>query len=104
MFGDFDTGLTVTELSRYDRLFTGAKSGYQGDNLDYSAFAAQNDQAYVQDEIQGNGTSGLYHLSHQQILINSERVSIQVRDRYTNAVLSTQVLSAFVDYTLDYYS
>jgi len=103
MFGDYSTGLTVTELSRYDRLFTGAKSGYQGDNLGYTAFAAQNDQAYVQDEIQGNGTSGLYHLSHQQILINSERVSIQVRDRYTNAVLSTQVLSAFVDYTVDYY-
>ena len=104
MFGDYDTGLTVTDLSRYDRLFTGAKSGYQGDHLGYTAFAAQNDQAYVQDEIQGNGTSGLYHLSHQQILINSDRVSIEVRDRYTNAVLSTQQLTAFTDYTIDYYS
>ncbi|HEY3645890.1 MAG TPA: hypothetical protein VGM16_11185, partial [Gammaproteobacteria bacterium] len=103
MFGDFDTGLTVTELSRYDRMFTGVKSAYQGDNLGYTAFAAQNDQAFVQDEIQGNGTSGLYHLSHQQILISSERISIQVRDRYTNAVLSTQQLTPFVDYTLDYF-
>ncbi|HEV7164840.1 MAG TPA: OmpA family protein [Gammaproteobacteria bacterium] len=103
MFGDFSTGLTVTELSRYDRLFTGVKSAYQGDNFGYTAFAAQNDQAYVKDEIQGNGTSGLYRLSHQQLLINSERVSIETRDRYTNAVLSTQQLSAFVDYTIDYF-
>lgn len=104
MFGDFDTGLSVTELSHYDRMFTGLKSAYQGENLGYTAFAARNDQAFVQDEIQGNGTSGLYHLSHQQILISSERVSIQVRDRYTNAVLSTQQLMSFVDYTLDYFS
>jgi uncharacterized repeat protein (TIGR01451 family) len=103
MFGDYDTGLTVTELSRYDRMFTGVKSAYQGDHLGYTAFAAQNDQAYVQDEIQGNGTSGLYRLSHTQLLINSERVSIQVRDRYTNAVLSTTQLTPFVDYTLDYF-
>ena len=103
MFGDYGTGLTVTELSRYDREFTGVKSAYQGDNLGYTAFAAQNNQAYVQDEIQGNGTSGLYHLSHTRLLINSERVSIQVRDRFTNAVLSTQQLTPFVDYTLDYF-
>ena len=103
MFGDFSTGLTVTELARYDRLFNGVKSAYQGDNFGYTAFAAQNQQAYVKDEIQGNGTSGLYHLSHQQLLINSDRVSIEIRDRYTNAVLSTQQLTQFVDYTLDYF-
>ncbi|HEY4128402.1 MAG TPA: OmpA family protein [Gammaproteobacteria bacterium] len=103
MFGDYDTGLTVTDLSRYDRQFTGVKSAYQGEHFGYTAFAAQNDQGYVQDEIQGNGTSGLYHLSHTQLLINSERVSIEVRDRYTNAVLSTQQLTPFVDYTLDYF-
>ncbi|HEY3859578.1 MAG TPA: OmpA family protein [Gammaproteobacteria bacterium] len=103
MFGDYDTGLTVTELSAYDRQFTGLKSAYQGDHVGYTAFAAQNDQAYVQDEIQGNGTSGLYHLSHTQLLINSERVSIEIRDRYTNAVLSTQQLTPFVDYTIDYF-
>ncbi|MFI4968319.1 MAG: OmpA family protein, partial [Gammaproteobacteria bacterium] len=103
MFGDYDTGLSVTDLAHYDRMFTGVKSAYQGDHFGYTAFAAQNNQAYVQDEIQGNGTSGLYHLSHTQLLINSERISIQVRDRYTNAVLSTTQLTPFVDYTLDYF-
>lgn len=103
LFGDFNTGLTVTDLSAYDRMFNGVKSAYQGDHIGYTAFAARNDQAYVKDEIQGNGTSGLYHLSHQQILINSERVELETRDRYTNAVVSTQSLTAFVDYTIDYY-
>ncbi|HEV2333227.1 MAG TPA: OmpA family protein [Gammaproteobacteria bacterium] len=103
LFGDYNTGLTVTELSAYDRMFNGVKSAYQGDNFGYTAFAAQNNQAYVKDEIQGNGTSGLYHLSHQQLLIDSERVVLETRDRYTNAVLSTQSLTPFVDYTLDYF-
>lgn len=104
MFGDFTTGLTVTDLSRYDRLFNGVKSAYDGEHFGYTAFAARNDQAYVKDEIQGNGTSGLYHLSHTQLLINSERVSIETRDRYTNAVISTQQLTPFVDYTIDYFN
>ncbi|MGH8280372.1 MAG: OmpA family protein [Gammaproteobacteria bacterium] len=104
MFGDFTTGLTVTELSRYDRMFNGVKSAYQGERFGYTAFAAQNAQGYVKDEIQGNGTSGLYHLSHQQLLIYSDRVSIQIRDRYTNAVISTQQLTPFVDYTINYFA
>ncbi|HEV2212399.1 MAG TPA: hypothetical protein VGS99_03535, partial [Gammaproteobacteria bacterium] len=103
LFGDYNTGLTVTELSAYDRMFNGVKSAYQGDHFGYTAFAARNDQAYVKDEIQGNGTSGLYHLSHQQLIINSDRVVLETRDRYTNAVLSTQALTAFVDYTIDYF-
>ncbi len=59
MFGDYDTGLTVTELSAYDRMFNAqVKSGLPGRYTSgYTAFAAQSSQAYVQDEIQGNGTS-----------------------------------------------
>jgi len=29
MFGDYDTGLTVTELSRYSRTLNGVKSEYK---------------------------------------------------------------------------
>ncbi|MEO8999385.1 MAG: hypothetical protein ABI227_10195 [Rhodanobacter sp.] len=105
MFGDFDTGLNVTELSRYDRRFNGVQSAYDSKHLGYTAFAARNAQSYVRDEIQGNGTSGLYHLARQQILLNSERIRLETRDRYHNErVLSTQPLSGYLDYTLDYYS
>lgn len=105
MFGDFDTGLNVTELSRYDRRFNGVQSAYDSKHLNYTAFAARNAQSYVHDEIQGNGTSGLYHLARQQILLNSERIRLETRDRYHNErIISTQTLSSYLDYTLDYYS
>lgn len=104
LFGDYRTGLTVTDLSRYDRALTGLKSSYDGKHFGYTAFAANDSQAGVRDQIQGDGTSGLYHLSHKNIVINSETISIVTRDRYTNAIISTRTLSRYLDYTLDYYS
>lgn len=105
MFGDYDTGLTVTELSRYSRMFNGVKSEYNGENVAYSAFAARNAQSFVKDEIQGDGTSGLYHLSHQMILLDSEQITIQVRDRFhSEQVLSTQQLTRYIDYNIDYFA
>jgi hypothetical protein len=56
LFGDYDTGLTVTELSRYSRNFTGFKSEYKGDRVDATVFAADSNQAFVRDEIPGDGT------------------------------------------------
>lgn len=103
VFGEFDTGLNVTELARYDRRFNGLKSQYRGKHFGYTAFAARNAQSFVKDEMQGNGTSGLYHLSHRQILLNSERITLVTRDRYhSQEVVSTKPLTRFVDYTLDY--
>jgi uncharacterized repeat protein (TIGR01451 family) len=61
LFGDFDSGLTVTELSRYSRRMNGFKSEWQGKNFEANVFATETDQAYVRDEIRGDGTSGLYH-------------------------------------------
>jgi len=103
MFGDFDAGLTVTELSRYSRRMTGAKTEYQGKQLEVTAFAAETTQAYRRDEIPGDGTSGLYRLSSRNLLINSEKVTIMVRDRYrSEIVLSSKSLSRFVDYSIDF--
>lgn len=103
MFGEFDTGLTVTELTRYDRRFNGLKSQYQGKHIGYTAFAARNAQSYAKDEIQGNGTSGLYRLSHKLILLDSERIERVTRDRFhPEQVVSRQPLTRFVDYSIDY--
>ncbi len=103
MFGDYDTGLTVTELSRYGRSFNGIKSEYSGDRFGYSLFAADTRQAYVKDEIQGNGTSGLYYLSRRDIVTNSDKVTIETRDRFrSEIILSSVSLTRFVDYSIDY--
>jgi hypothetical protein len=105
LFGDFNTGLSVTELSRYSRNLTGFKSEHKGDRFEYNLFVADTDQAHLRDELPGDGTSGLYHLSRRNIVINSERVTIEVRDRFRSEVLvKQQVLTRGLDYTIDYES
>lgn len=103
LFGDYDTGLTVTEFGRYSRTLNGLKSEYKGDKLSYSAFATLTAQAFVKDEIPGDGTSGLYRLSRTQLVINSDKVRIETRDRFhSEVVLKTQTLSRYLDYDIDY--
>ena len=102
MFGDYNTGLTVTELSRYSRNLTGLKSEYQDENITLTAFASQTGQAFVKDEIRGEGTSGLYRLSRQNIVLNSETITIETRDRFRSEVtLSSRQLTRYIDYTFD---
>jgi flagellar motor protein MotB len=102
LFGDFDTGMSVTELARYERRFNGLKSGFQGENVAYTAFATETSQSFVRDDIRGDGTSGLYQLSRAPIIANSEQVRIEVRDRFdTGEVLTSTTLSRFLDYNLD---
>ena len=100
LFGDFETGLTVTELSRYSRTFTGFKSDYAGEHFGYTAFAAESDQGYVKDELQGDGTSGLYRLSRRPLIINSDKIRIEVRDRFrSEVVVESRALTRFIDYS-----
>jgi uncharacterized repeat protein (TIGR01451 family) len=103
MFGDYDTGLTVTELSRYSRRMTGVKTELQTKNLEVNAFASQTDQTYARDEIPGDGTSGIYHLSRKNILPNTEKITIEVRDRFHSEILiSSTLMNSFTDYSIDY--
>jgi uncharacterized repeat protein (TIGR01451 family) len=103
MFGDYDTGLTVTELSRYSRRMTGLKTELQGKNFEINAFASETEQAYQRDEIPGDGTSGIYRLSRKNIIANSEKITVEVRDRFRSEILvSTRSLNRFTDYSIDY--
>jgi len=103
MFGDYDTGLTVTELSRYSRTLNGVKSEYKSESLGYNAFATVTAQAYIKDEIPGNGTSGAYKLSRGNLMINSDKVRIETRDRFQSQnIVSTQTLTRYLDYDIDY--
>lgn len=102
LFGDFDTGLTVTDLGRYSRTLNGVKSGYKGETFGYTAFAAKTSQAFMKDELQGDGTSGLYRLRGRGVLLNTEKVRIETRDRFQpDRVLSTRSLTPYIDYQLD---
>ncbi len=68
-----------------------------------SGFAARTDTGLVQDELQGDGTSGLYRLSRSPIVIGCDKLRIEVRDRFEiTRVVETRELSRFIDYDLDY--
>src|SRR5688572_30692834 len=103
LFGDFDTGFTVTELTRYNRSLSGVRSDFAGERVSISGFAAQTDTGLVQDELQGDGTAGLYRLTRTPIVIGSDKLRIEVRDRFEiSRVLEARELSRFIDYDLDY--
>ncbi len=103
MFGDYQTSLTITELSRYNRSFNGLKSEYNSDRYQFNLFAADTDQAFIKDEIQGDGTSGLYRLSRKSIIINSEKIVIETRNRFhSEDIIKTQTLTRHIDYNIDY--
>lgn len=102
LFGDFDTGFTLTELARYQRRLNGLKVDYWDDRLDITAFASESPRVYRRDELRGDGTSGLYSLSRRDIVLQSETVRIEVRDRFRNdIVLEERPLTRYLDYSFD---
>ncbi len=103
MFGDMDTGLTVTELSAFNRRMTGFKSEYDDGKISYTAFAAENVNNFIKDEIQGEGISGLYRLSGSNIVINSDDIVIETRDRFrSDIIIKTESMRRYLDYSIDY--
>ena len=103
LFGDFDTGFTVNELTRYNRTLNGVRTDFAGERISVSGFAARTDTGLVQDELRGDGTSGLYRLSRSPIVIGSDKLRIEVRDRFEiHRIIETRELSSFIDYDLDY--
>ncbi|MDX8407843.1 MAG: hypothetical protein R8L58_05610, partial [Mariprofundaceae bacterium] len=103
LFGDFNTGLSVSELSRYSRSMNGLKSEYRGEKLGYVAYASRTSQTLVQDELRGDGTSGLYHLSRKNVVANSEKVFVETRDRFrSDVIIESRQLVSHADYDIDY--
>lgn len=103
LYGDFQTGMNNNELSKYNRSFTGFKSELKEDKYEFNIFVSDSNQRFVKDELRGNGTSGLYSLSVKNIVINSEKITIEIRDRYkSEIILSSKTLARYIDYSIDY--
>ncbi|MFN3389736.1 MAG: hypothetical protein ACK40O_12490, partial [Allosphingosinicella sp.] len=103
LFGDYETGIDEPELARYVRAFNGVKAEYRSDRVAATAFAADSPNRHRRDEIQGNGLSGPYALGARDILANSERVTIEVRDRLrSDRIVEQRLLTRHIDYDIDY--
>ncbi|MDZ7629462.1 MAG: hypothetical protein U5J99_13765 [Parvularculaceae bacterium] len=103
VFGDFDTGLSESKLSRYSRRLSGLGVDYQGERFEFSGFASDTNQAFVRDELAADGTSGRYKLSAAPIVRNSETIAVETRDRFRpDVILATTTLARYADYEIDY--
>jgi len=103
LFGDMNTGLSITELSKFERNMTGAKSEFDNGKFAYTAFAAENLNDFIKDEIQGEGISGLYRLSGKDIVINSDSIVIETRDRFrSEIIIKSETMRRYLDYSIDY--
>ncbi len=103
LFGDFETGMVEPQLTRYIRSFSGVKAQYRSEQVSATAFAADTPYRHRREEIQGNGLSGPYQLAARDILPNSERITIEVRDRLrSDRIVETKALTRHIDYDIDY--
>ncbi|MCF6324197.1 MAG: DUF11 domain-containing protein [Gammaproteobacteria bacterium] len=103
LFGDYQTNLDNVDLAQYNRTLTGIKSRYHAGGIDVVVFASESNQAFVKDEIRGESRSGPYYLSRNKIAMNSEVVTIEVRDRFRSEIIvDRREMARHSEYDIDY--
>jgi hypothetical protein len=103
MYGDFNTSVSGSEFAAYNRTFTGGKLHLETTDFRADAFGTVTNRKVVQEEIRGRGISGYYFLQNGNIVTGSEKVRIEVRDRFhSERVISSHDRSRFSDYDIDY--
>jgi flagellar motor protein MotB len=109
MWGNFKIGYMDNELAQVDRGLYGANAHYGSESttsfgeqrVAVDGFAAEPGTVPSYEEFRGTGGS-LYFLRHQDLLIGSERVRIEIRDKESLIVTGVVNLRYGVDYDIDY--
>jgi hypothetical protein len=108
MWGNFKANITGTTFLRNERALYGASAAYrstkstQGErSTELQVYAAQPGTLPQRDIFKGTGGSA-YFLSHQDVTVGSETITVEVRDPVTNVVLSRRSLRLGFDYEIDY--
>ena len=103
LYGDFNTDLSSQEFTLYNRSLTGVKAEHQDDDWKVKAFGSLTNHKVVHTEIRGEGLSGYYNLGSTQIVVGSEKVSIEIRDKnHSEIVINSTDNFRFSDYDIDY--
>lgn len=101
--GDFTTSLAGGDLLRYDRALTGGAGAVAVNGFTVQSFGATTPQSLVRDELAGGGISGPYRLTRRPVVIGSERVTLETRDRFhPERLLDARPMARFADYAIDY--
>ena len=108
LWGNYNTGLTDTEFTQYNRTLYGARIRHEnkrttafGDSRsELTLFGSEAQSAAAHVTFAATGGS-LYYLRHTDIVQGSEKVWIEVRRRDTEQVLDREVLYEGRDYEVD---
>jgi len=108
-WGNFKIGYMNNELAQVDRGLYGGNVHYQTDSTtDFGdrrfaidGFAAEPGTIPSREEFRGTGGS-LYFLHQQDILVGSERLRIELRDKASGLVTGVVNLTPVMDYDVDY--
>jgi hypothetical protein len=109
LWGNFNIGFLENELAHVDRGLYGANLHHQSPattrfgehRLVLDGFAAQPGTVVSREEFRGTGGS-LYFLRRRDLLIGSEQVRLEVRDKVSGLVTSVVHLRPALDYDIDY--
>jgi flagellar motor protein MotB len=109
MWGNFNVGYMNNELAQVDRGLYGGQAHYESSGttsfgekkFSVDAFGASPGTVPSRQEFRGTGGS-FYYLRHQDILMGSERVRIEIRDKASGIVTGVVNLRPSVDYDVDY--
>ncbi len=109
LWGNYNTDITGTEFSQYNRSLYGAKLEHRnvdttefGDHKhEVHAFASQAQNVAAHNEFVATGGS-LYYLRDTDIVQGSEKVWVEVRNRDTEQVTENIALKHGQDYDIDY--
>ncbi len=108
VWGNYAVDLKDTEFAQYSRTLYGGKVDYTNvANNPYGdprtrviTFYAEVRQRSAHNEFLGTGGS-LYYLKHQDIIVGSVKIHLEVRDAVTGQVRSTTEMKDGVDYDID---
>ena len=108
-WGNFKVGYVNNELAHVDRGLYGANAHYQSEattdfgeqNYAVDVYAAEPGTISSREVFRGTGGS-LYFLRRQDLMIGSERVRIELRDKASGIVTGVVNLTPQIDYSIDY--
>jgi flagellar motor protein MotB len=108
-WGNFQIGYMNNELAQVDRGLYGANMHFESKRATsfgerrfaVDGFTAEPGTIASREEFRGTGGS-LYFLRRQDILVGSERVRIELRDRASGLVTGVVNLTPAIDYEIDY--
>ena len=108
LWGNYNTDLTGTELSAFNRSLYGAKLNHRSTKVttngnhktDITVFGSEAQSAFRHNQFIGTGGS-LYYLKDTDIVDGSEKVWVEIRQRNSERAVQKVVLEEGRDYQID---